>query len=302
MHNEDLAQVHRMPFVSLFQNLINSLLGNALDIGSSCSFGFALTRLSDCRSFACYKSLCSKFLFYFVLRSTILWHCSVPWVITPASLPCCIIIGARSLWLVPPPLAWAVFVPVNIVYLKASMPCWTYSLGLKIFASRMSASDTQLVEPLSLIKALPSPLYDLSKVSRLILVSLLDLSWFIPVCLSVCLPRTTACLFYIGSKSDAQISSRSFEALRSRYTFTTFTTPLRPLQPTDIILWCLVCDGGGLHFSGWSGINGASNDSALRLLLHDTSCLFPRKFFSCFRGSCLENADLLELYDSRRCQ
>ena len=64
------------------------------------------------------------------------------------------------------PLAWTAPVSVNVVYLKASMPyCWTCSLGPKIFASRMSASDTELVEPLSLVKVPPSPLYDLNKVS-----------------------------------------------------------------------------------------------------------------------------------------
>lgn len=70
-------------------------------------------------------------------------------------------------------------------------------------------------------------------------------------------------------------------------TFMTFTMPLRPLRPTDVTLRCLVCDGGGLHLSGRSGNNGTSNDPA-RLLLHDTSCLLPRKFVSCLRSFTLK--------------
>jgi len=60
-----------------------------------------------------------------------------------------------------------------------------------------------------------------------------------------------------------------------------------PLRPTDVTLRCLVCDGGGLHPSGRSGNNGTSNDPA-RLLLHDTSCLLPRKFVSCLRSFALK--------------
>ena len=151
-------------------------------------------------------------------------------------------------------------------------------------------------------------------------LSLLDLSWFMP--LSLCLVPLVGWFILVQNHFmilDAQIFSRSFETLRSwslgplrhfydpHDTFTTFTTPSRPSrQPTDIILWCLVCDGGGLHLSGRSGNNGISDDPAIWLLLHDTSCFFSRKFVSCLRGSCLENTDLIELqfilYDSRRCQ
>jgi len=167
------------PFRFVVRNLIASLLGDALDAGSSCSFGFASTRLFGWGLFACRKSLCSNLLFYFVVPSTLLRHCSVPWVTPllthrfPAASPLILdLLGLyacySSPWSPRFPSAWTGHVSVNIVYLKASIPyCWTCSLWPKIFPSPMSASDTQLVEPLSLVKAPSSPLYDLSKASSI---------------------------------------------------------------------------------------------------------------------------------------
>jgi len=92
---------------------------------------------------------------------------------------------------------------------------------------------------------------------------------------------------------------------RHLYDLTTLTTSLRPLWPTDITLWCLRCDGGGLHLSGQSRNKAISNDLALWLLawyllpFASEICELPLVF-------CLENADLIEsqfiLYKPRRYQ
>ena len=129
-----------MLFVSSFRNLIASLLGDALDAGSSCSFGFALTRPFGCGSFARPKSLCSTFLFCFVVYSTLHWYCSLPSV---THYPCITSLCWCStshgyMDVAPPPRSprsspvWTARVSVNIVYLKASIPyCWTCSLWPK---------------------------------------------------------------------------------------------------------------------------------------------------------------------------
>ena len=171
MCNEDLARVCRMLFVSSFRILIASLLGDALDAGSSCSFGFASTRLFGCGSFARRKTLCSKFLFYFVVHSTFsgVVRCRRSST-TRASFPCCITVDAQPLGviyslllaLVPLQPGRRAFLSTLSIYTPAGP-----ALSGRKFLSPMSTSDPQLVEPLSLVKAPSSPLHDLSKVSSI---------------------------------------------------------------------------------------------------------------------------------------
>ena len=220
MCNEYLARVCQMLFVAPFRILIASFLGDALDAVSSCSCR------PDCLSAGCLRAanrFAPNFFFisWFVPPFSGVSPCR-PSSTTRASLPASSssmldLLGLYSCYSSPrssrSPSAWTAHTPVNIVYLEASIPYYcTCSLWPKIFLSRMSASDTRLVEPLSLVKAPSSPLYDFSKVSLIwmfvffllsedlgcaffesiffsslspVLVSLLDLC----LCLSMPLPR-----------------------------------------------------------------------------------------------------------------
>jgi hypothetical protein len=150
-----------MVFVSLFRNPIASLLGDALDVGSSCPFGFASTRLFGCGLFACRKSLCS-ISFPFIIRSTLLWHCSVGRPLLVHHFPAASSLMLNLLgyyasycspWSLRSPSTWTARVPPILSILGYPYPIAGPALWPNIFPSRMSASDTQLVEPLSLVKA-----------------------------------------------------------------------------------------------------------------------------------------------------
>ena len=138
MRNEDRARVCHKLFVSSFRILIASLLGDALDAGSLCSFSFASTRLFGCGLFACRNSLCSKlsFLFRGLFHTSGIARCLRSFPIRASSLMLNFM-GLYACFLSPrsprSPLGWTARVSVNIVYLKAPIPyCWTCSLAENI--------------------------------------------------------------------------------------------------------------------------------------------------------------------------
>jgi hypothetical protein len=163
-----------MVFVSLFRNPIASLLGDALDVGSSCPFGFASTRLFGCGLFACRKSLCS-ISFPFIIRSTLLWHCSVGRPLLVHHFPAASSLMLNLLgyyasycspWSLRSPSTWTARVPPNIVYLRVPISyCWTCSLAEYIPFSYVCFRHPtcRTTEP----GQGSSPLYHLSKVSSI---------------------------------------------------------------------------------------------------------------------------------------
>ena len=182
----------------------------------------------------------------------------------------------------------------------------------------MSASDTQLVEPLSLVKAPSSPLYDFSKVSLIwmlvffllsenlgcaffesiffsslspVLVSLLDLC----LCLSMPLPRAPRLPglkpFYDSRCSNifaafSKLVVRTFRTLYDAFTtFTASATPLpatftTPLRPLRRLynLRMLLCEAKFAMVEAYTLADEVETMVHLTTLHYDSSCMMPLAF------------------------
>jgi len=253
MRNEDLARVRHMLFVSLFRTLIASLLGDALDPGSLCSFSFASTRLFGCGLFACRNSLCSKLsflfrgLFYTSLALLGAFGHSLPVHYFPAASSLMLnLMGLYACYFSPwsprSPLGWTARVSVNI---EAPIPyCWTCSLAENIPFSYVCfrRPTRRTTEPgqgsiLSFARSLRRLFFYLdacllslsedlgcASFESIFLFFSLARSWFLSpwfvliyasLCLCHCLVPLVAWFKNHFMILDAQISSRLFEALRS---------------------------------------------------------------------------------------